>query len=80
MGLEVDSEDVEELVQDYRSELTTKEFVYVQINNKRIWLRNSLLKMRKKKKSVSQVLQLKKFVLNGLMCKHLWKNITLIPW
>ena len=30
MGLEVDSEDVEELVQDHRTELTTEELVYIQ--------------------------------------------------
>ena len=34
MDLEVDSEDVEELVQDHRTELTTEELVHVEINNK----------------------------------------------
>ena len=34
MDLEVDSEDVEELVQDHSTELTTEELVHVEINNK----------------------------------------------
>ena len=80
MGLVVDSEDVEQLVQDHRTELTTEELIYIQNEQQKVWPRNSHLKMSKKLKRVSQVLQIKKFVVNRVMCKHLWKNITLITW
>ena len=35
---------------------------------------------REKLRRVSQVFQSKKFVPNGAMSKHLWKNFTLILW
>ena len=36
MCLEVDSENVEELAQDHRTELTTEEFVYIQNKQQKI--------------------------------------------
>ena len=80
MGLEVDSEDVEELVQELRTKLTTKELVYIQNEKQKNLAKNQSSKDEKKLNRVSPVLQSKKFVLNGVMCKHLRKNITLILW
>ena len=80
MGLEVDSEDVEELVQELRTKLTTEELVYIQNEQQKNLAKKQSSKDEKKLNRVSPVLQSKKFVLNGVMCKHLWKNITLILW
>ena len=80
LGLEVDRENVEKLVQDHRTELTTEELVYIQKEQQKNLAQKQFFKNEEKLKRVSQVLQSKKFVRNGVMCQHLWKNITLIPW
>ena len=56
MGLEVDGEDVEELVQDHRTELTTEELVYIRNEQQKNLAEDNLLKMRKKLKRISQML------------------------
>ena len=54
MGLEVDADDVEELLEDHRIELITEELEHLHDEQERNWL----LKFRKKKKikKMSQVL------------------------
>ena len=54
IGLEVDADDIEELLEDHRIELTTEEFEYLQKKQ----VRNRLIKLTKKKrvKKMSQVL------------------------
>ena len=65
MGLEVDSEDVEELVQELRTKLTTEELVHIQNEQQKNLAKKQSSKDEKKLNRVSPVLQSKKFVLNG---------------
>ena len=54
MGLEVDADDIEELLEDHSIELTTEEIEHLQNNREKNWL----IKLMKKKriKKMSQVL------------------------
>ena len=58
MGLEVETDDIEALMEENRIELTTEELEHLQNEHEKNWL--TKLKKKKRVKKMSQALKLKK--------------------
>ena len=74
IGLEVDADDIEELLEDHSIKLTTEDLVNLQNEHSKNWLMKLKKKMRINK--VSHMLYLNKLFQDGLICKNLQKDIT----
>ena len=74
MGLEVDSKDVEELVQDHSTQLTTKELIYIQNEQKNLAKEQSSKDEEKTEESIPSAL-IKEICGKWGRCHHCLKGI-----